>query len=271
MNLFQITPSRFKFKRAFAFLLLIVIGSGLANAQTKKPPGKTRKKTVAGKSLSAKQKEAEAFVDQLQKRFYETLDFKTIWDEFYVKDRKLRELELDTIIGRYLVDIWSDKPRSYRENVSYEAMERAYIAFGNYWQTLSAFAFTNSNDKFKEVFSGEVGEIYGSVFQRSEPYKTDKELDESFTAKMNRISEIFRQHIKREKFNSDEYKEGVAGWIDKEPTQPPVIQYLQKFFAKAGLSKNTKLYAVDREVFHYYVLEEKGSFKMLTSELRRKF
>lgn len=262
--------SRFNFIRAFAFLLLIVIGGGLANAQVKKPLRKAKKKTAA-KSLSPKQMEAEAFVDRLQKRFYETLDFKTIWDEFYVTDRKLRELELETIIGRYLVDIWANEPKSYRNEVSYEAMERAYIAFSNYWQTLSAFSFTNDNDSVKKIFESEVGEIYASIFERTEPFKSDKELDEIFTAKMNEMSSVFRRNIKREKFNSGEYKDGIKNWVDKEPTQPPVIQYLKEFFAKAGLRKDIKLYAVDREVFHYYVLEEKGSFKMLTSELRRKF
>lgn len=209
-------------------------------------------------ATSDKQQAAEAAIDRLQQRFYETLDFATIWKEMYVSDPRLRKLEVEAIIFGYIAEA--------REAVSHKVKERAYVAMWNFWHTFSAARFTSTEENLKKLFD-EMKEPYESMTGRGRPFASEKELEQDFTGGMNRLSEINRKYIVREQFNTAEYKNRLARFRETEPAEP---RRIKEIFIPAGLKKDTEIYVVDREIFHYYLIEEEGAFKVLTILNRRR-
>ena len=211
----------------------------------------------------SKQKKAEEAVDKLMQRFYETLDFETIWKEGYVTDEKLRHLEVEAIIFKYLYHKSMDK-------VSHEAKERAYVAMGNFWQNMSALSFTADKETIDKVLDDKVGTLYESMTRRGKPFSTSKELDEDMTAKMNRISEIIRPNINPKNYNTEFYKDRLKQFEAAGPLEPKQIERIREVFIPACLKKDAEIYVVEREIFYFYLIEENGTFKVLTILHRRR-
>jgi len=235
---------------SLAFLIATsIMVTNCAAIRSEEPP--TRK----GKS--DKQKLAEEAVDRLQRKFYETLDFEKIWQEAYVVDPKLRSLEVEAIIFKFTAEA--------REPVSHEAKERAYVAMGNFWHAFSAARFT-SNDGLEKL-QAELKGPYEAFSGRRQPFATERELDQDLTGAMNRMSAILRKYVVQGGFGSSEYKAKVAQFVETEPADPNRIK---EIFMPAGLSKEAEIYVVDREFFHYYLIQEQDAFKVLTILNRRR-
>lgn len=113
----------------------------------------------------------------------------------------------------------------------------------------------------------ELKEPYEAFSGRRQPFANGRELDQDLTGAMNRMSSILRKHIVRDEFGSPEYKARIARFKETEAADPDRIK---KVFMPAGLSKDAKIYVVDRELFHYYLIEEQDTFKVLTILNRRR-
>ena len=238
--------------------LLFSIGSFIAMSivETNCATLKSQTPLTQNAGQSKKQKLAEEAVDRLQGRFYETLDFETIWKEGYVADAKLRSLEVEAIIFNFT--------REATEPISHAAKERAYIATGNFQHAFSAVLFT-PNDQVEKLLA-ELKGPYEGFTQRRRPFANERELDQDLTGAMNRMSAILHKYTVQAGFGSPEYKARVARFEQTEPANPKRIK---EVFIPAGLSKEAEIYVVDREMFHYYLIEEQGAFKVLTILNRR--
>jgi len=209
----------------------------------------------AAGSSGEKQNLAELTADQIVKRFYETLQFKTIWDEFYVKDEKLRNLEVEAITFN-LVRYRAEQLPNMR--ITMAARERAYIAQYNFLMTLSGAAFTSGDVPMGD---DEYGKRYESITRRPKPYANSEELDREFTSVMNQLSDANRKGIVTENVGSTAYNLRIHKF---EETNPADVKRIRDVFAEAGLKESSSIYVVQREMFHIYMIEENGEFRVLS-------
>jgi hypothetical protein len=232
-------PIQFQF--AVAAILIICSVAATASGQ-------------AAASSDENQSLAELTADQIIKRFYETLQFKTIWDEFYVKDQKLRNLEVEAItfnLVRYRAERLPDT------RITMAARVRAYIAQYNFLLTLSSAAFTSSDAPLDDEYE----KLYESISQRPKPYANTEELDREFTSVMNQLSDANRKLIVTGNVGSTVYNLRVHKFHE---TNPADVKRIREVFAEAGLKETSPIYVVQREMFHIYMIEENGEFRVLS-------
>jgi hypothetical protein len=212
------------------------------------------------------QREAEAVADQIMKRFYETLQFETVYREFYVSG-ELRNAEVDIIINntiQYGFGPLSSRPRK-KILIDFAARERAYVALSNFRWLSSAVRATYEGDETKlRRDANEAFRLYREPLdnKRTWPILTSEQLDLKFTSRLNKLAAFFRQRVIPENFNSDIYK---TKFLKVEETQSPESPAeLKKLFEFAGMSESTQIYVVRRERFYIYFIEQNGELKMLS-------
>lgn len=201
----------------------------------------------------------EAAADLAMKRFYETLDFANVWKELYVSNKAFRDLEVEAIMFNRLD--WKASGA-----VSLEAKERGYVALHNFGMTASAVGFTNNPEDLPRKLEG-MKEPYEAL-SRSKPAATDEELDRNFTSALNNVSDILRKQVVRERFDTPAYRDREAKFREDTPADP---ERIRQVFAPAGLRPETKIHVVSRGMFHFYIIEEQGAFRILTITHRRRF
>jgi hypothetical protein len=203
-----------------------------------------------------KQRQAEEIGDRLIKRFHETLDFAPIFKEFYVTDPGMRRLEVELVFGRRL-------NHQFRDKIDQAAVERAYVSMWTFWHLMSANMFTRGEDL---RLLSEMKEAYEAVTSTDiRKFTSGKELNEQLNEKWDRVNNILRKNLTPEDFRSESYRRNIASL--KEPQETADIsQMKQDFYMPEGI----KVYVVKREIFNYFLLEEKDGLKVFTISLRTK-
>ena len=225
-------------------LLLLLVGVDASCAPSRQ----------AAQQASDKQTLAELAADRMMKRFYETLQFKTIWDEFFVTDTALRDLEVESITFSLIKYRADALPES---RISMEARERAYMALENFWATTSAALFSSG----EVPRDAEYGRKYESLTRRPKPYANNAELDKEFTAVMNELNDANRKLVVPGNIGSPSYNARLKRF---QETSAPDMERIRIVFAAAGLRRDTPIYLVRREMFHLFMIEEKGDFRILS-------
>jgi hypothetical protein len=236
------------------FVTLSAAPPGCAAGQPASRPPAREVGRGASVTVSERQTAAEAAVDRAKQRFYETLDFETVWKESYVSDEKLRRLEVEAIIFQYLDD-------EAGGSIGRAAKERAYLALWNYWHMIAGARFTNH--PAIGSFAAEMKEPYESFTQRGKPAADERELQEHVTGKLDVLAKLLKKYVRPGEYNSQTYKAEVEKWVGRG-TDPAEPERIREVFVPAGLPKDAPIYVVGREFFHYYLIEEKGEFKILT-------
>lgn len=211
-----------------------------------------------------KQKQAEETVDKLMQRFYETLYFETIRKEGFVSNEKLRRREVET---NNFIGLSMELYRA-EDTADYESREHAYIADGNYFFTMSAHEFTADKENIKRATKEAEKEFEDPTGEAQAIPKTTNSLNKRNEI-MNRMSAVFRKNIFPKNCNTEEYKNKIKEWENAQPLLPKNTENVRKNFIPAGLDKDAEIYAVEREIFCFYLIEENGSMKILSILLRR--
>jgi hypothetical protein len=205
-------------------------------------------------SQQDKQRQAEEIGDRLIQRFYETLDFAPIFKEFFITDPGMRRLEVELVFGQRL---------QFRDKIDQTAVERVYVSGWTFWHLMSANMFTQGKDlrlppELEEAYEA----LTGTDFRK---FTSGKELDEQFNKKYDRLNNILRKNFTPEDFRSESYRTNVASI--KEPEESADIPQMKRDFY---LGEDVKVYVVKRELFNYFLIEEKGALKVFTISLRIK-
>ena len=214
-----------------------------------------------------KQELAEAAADNAIRRFYDTLDFGDIYREFYVSNANIRKAEVEIVMGNL---IWQGdhfaKPEQLKSrNIDFAAMERAYVAQGNFeWLAAAVFATCKDDDKKFGEESEAIWDKYMTPLndKTSWPILTSKELDERITASFKSISDFLKPHVVKTDFDTPEFRR--RGQTIVESRAPDPIDKLKELFASAGMKSSDNIYLVRRGRFYFYMLEENGQFRMLS-------
>lgn len=245
--------------RALLHLVLVLVLPTGAAAQRKAAPALSDKPPAAVEG--EKQRAAEEAADRVMRRFYETLDFGTIYRELFVAD-PARQFEVSLVVDNKI-------DRKGGKHISFAAKERAYVAMINFWWLTSALRFTDDDRAGQSAALDELKEPYEGLTRRNpEGYvRTDADLDENFTAVFNRMSDVLRRHVSRARFGTAEYYDKAA---KLEETQANQTDELKELFAEA-LPKGANLYVARREMHYLYLIEQRGEFRLLTYTSRRRF
>jgi hypothetical protein len=234
-------------------LFLILLASSVAQA-----------KHHVTRSQSAKQLNVEQAADHVMLRFYETLDFKTIYDEMYVADPfKSTEVRW-TIRGIVWQSTAASRPPTVRKRllIDFPAMERAYIARQNFLFLRSAVKFTHdktAEDEFKAQFE----ELYQRLIkERSTPILTSNDLDKAFTARLNQLNDLLRKYVVKTDFNSSRYKAAAASIEESRAEESSRLKDLFQ------LKRQQPIFIVRRENHYLYFIENGGQLRMLSSTPR---
>lgn len=214
-------------------------------------------RAVAQKAVGQdKQRDVEEIGDRIIQRFHETLDFNTIFKEFFVSDRRMRLLEVEMVFGHKL------NPK-FRNKIDSAAVERAYVAQMTFLHLMSAYMFTQGRELQPPR---EMGEAYEAITGTDiSEFTSGKELDQRFNEKYYRLNGILRKTLSPEAFRSESYRRNVENFREPEETAD-IAQMLEDF----GMSKDIKVYVVKREFLNYFLIDEEGALKVFTVSLRTK-
>lgn len=203
-----------------------------------------------------KQRQAEEIGDRLIQRFHETLDFAPIFKEFFVTDPGMRWLEVELVFGRKL-------NHQFRDKIDQAAVERAYVSGWTFWHLMSGFVFIQGEDLRPPQGMDEAFD----ALTKTNTYKftSGKELDEQFNEKYDRVNNILRKNLTPEAFRSESYRRNIASI--KEPQDTADISQMKQDF---HMGEDVKVYVVKREIFNYFLIEEKGALRVFTISLRTK-
>jgi hypothetical protein len=223
----------------------------LATTATSQPRTKAQR-------VSAEQRLVEEAADRVMRRFYETLDFGTVYRELFVSN-PLKEKEVRITVGYVLqAGMPLGKFNDAARTLDFAPLERAYLASKQFNFLVSAENFTYDGDeeKFRKELEAKMKPYYMTMMEGvKSPIKTSDELYDRFTANFEELNSLLRQYVVPRNYNSDFYRSRVAKF---EETKPPVSRIKDIF----GLRE--KLYVAQRERLHLYFVRENGAFKMLT-------
>ena len=220
-----------------------------------------------------KQKLAEEAADRIIKRFQETLDFGEVFREEYVKNQRVRQAEVNIIVGNMVRqgDDFSPSTNSKRA-IDDAAMERAYIAIANFhWISVAAFrTYDGDKGSFDQETDAAFTKFYQPMNDKSNwPILTAKELDDRITARMNSLAQVFKRYVVKTNFGSQRFKSSEAAL--EESKKPDPLDKLKELFVPYGLSPGDTIYLTRRGNFYIYLVEEDGVFRMLSYGDRIRF
>ena len=208
--------------------------------------------------VSGEQPLVEEAADRVMRRFYETLDFATVYRELFVSN-PLKEREVRITVGYvFQFGMPAGKYNDAASSMDFAPLERAYLASKQFNFLVSAQNFTYDGDekKFRTELEAKMKQFYLPLMTESNwPIKTSDELNSHFTANYEALNSFLRQYVVAKNYQSDFYRSRVAAFRE---SKPPVSRIKDIF----GLRQ--KLYVAQRERLHLYFVKENGVFKMLT-------
>lgn len=217
---------------------------------------------------------AEKVADQIVKTFYERLDFGDVYREWYIKNEKFRFAEVNIVIGNFIQS--GDGVAGLRNpparTIEQAAMERAYIANGNYHWNIDAAALTRDETKdaaFEQAIKEAWPKYYEPLNQKANwPILTSKELDDRVTSRFVGLAEVFRRHVVQDRFGSALFLKRQAAVQESSPPDP--LNGLIDLFSDAGVTRADHIYLARRGSIYIYLIEENGELRMFsfTSRIR---
>ena len=218
-------------------------------------PSQTRTKA---RRASVEQASVEEAADRVMRRFYETLDFGTVYRELFVSN-PLKEKEVRITVGYvFQFGMPLGKFNDTALRMDFPPVERAYLASKQFNFLVSANNFTYDGDegKFRGELEAKMEQFYMPMMADANwPIQTSDALNSRFTANYEELNSFLRHYVVSKNYNTDFYRSRLAAFKE---TKPPVSRIKDIF----GLRQ--KIYVAQRERLHLYFIREDGVFKMLT-------
>lgn len=214
--------------------------------------------------ISEKQKGAEAAVDRALTRFYEGLDFGVVYREMYTADAELRRVEVGLITDN-IMGGWD----AHRK-IDFSTREKAYIAYSNFEWLITAMSLTRPDGPDPKDLDA-AGEKYLALLTKAhkERILTEERLETEYISVMNQMADQLRKYVLRENFNSAGYRTKISQIQESQADQRQELRKL--FWGVGSLKPETEIYVVRHGRYYFYLIEEHGSFKLLTYSDRIRF
>jgi len=196
-------------------------------------------------------KSADRFVE----RFRQTLDFGTVWPEFHMSDISC------TVKTTGYFSLNDDK----RLKIDNELLERFYVAVMNYFYlkgvhdlTVSRLDSDLSEDAImpKEIRLTERRSVY--VKTNGKEPETARDV-ERMIVELRRLARLYRKYMPRNAIRSAAWRASNNYLMNRGNTTHLGLSSGHPDFC---IPETTKVYIVDRGLFYFYMIEEKGKMKI---------
>jgi hypothetical protein len=209
-----------------------------------------------------KLRQAERTAGRFVERFGQTLDFGTVWKEFQVSDASC---------NYRLNGPWSTEDYE-RLKLSDAVVEKLYIAYMNCLYL--SFAYRLSLIRIKEGYGYDlaVAKLLPKEIRAAERKLVDIEVGnegrprpqnvkevEGVIAELNHLARIWRRHIPRNVMRSAVWRANVNYLLNKEGIGHLGVGSGHSNFC---IPDDVKYYLVDKGLFYFYLVEEKGRMKV---------
>lgn len=200
----------------------------------------------------------EEAADRFIRRFRETLDFGTVFDEMFVSDaiQRLRKTGFfrGVNVSQQLVEQLDDA-----------TLERVYKAVMNFYYLNGVYDLSVGKESAPpEVTAALRSSKYLSTLADEEggepPTITTRQELEQYVADLNNVAALYKQRLPSDVFTSPAYKASLKA-INKDKRSPVRIRNGYEDF---GIKEGTKVYAVEQDIFIFFFVEESGELKVLT-------
>lgn len=215
---------------------------------------------AVGQKLSPSDREklqqAGKVADLFVERFRQTLDFGTVWSEFHM----------------------SDPSCTYKANVSFSEMDykelrfdnamiaELYIAFMNYYYLGMAYGLSLAridSDVSEESLTPrdiKIATKRSRYLQNNDDIKPQNaaELAE-LIADFNRIARLYRKHMPRNAMKTAAWRANYKYLTSRGDIDHTGVMNGHPTFC---VPESSKVYIVDRGIFYFYIVKEKGKMKV---------
>lgn len=197
------------------------------------------------KRLELAEKSADRFVE----RFRQTLDFGTVWSEFHMSDISCTVRTIGFVSLKF-------------EN---ELLERLYVAVMNYFYLKGVHDLTVSRGDSnlagdaiepKEIWLTERRSVY--VKTNGKEPETARDV-EQMIVELRRLARLYRKYMPRNAMRSAAWRVRNNDRMNRSSTTHPGVSAGDPNFC---ILETTKVYIVDRGLFYFYIIEEKGKMKI---------
>jgi len=206
--------------------------------------------------------------DRFVRRFGETLDFRVVYREMFVRDAKLRHRDIELLTDGLLA-----KP--FRGRLDHRTSAETYLAFMSTFYVGWLFEL-NVRDVYhkepaeylpRDVLREAKKTPFGRCILHLDPncetmdeegFKTRRELNE-FLRLSRRVSNLLRRHMPKRPFESHSYKTNVREIVWNNQT-PEVFDGDGAF----EIANGTPVYQIARGMFLFRIVNEKGKLRVLS-------
>jgi hypothetical protein len=240
--------------------LAVVAFASMINAQscTRAQQAQSERKEKSSAITSQEARRIGEAADRFIKRFRETLDFGKVFDEMFVSDAVQRLRSAGFFRGINISD-------QLVQNLDEAALKRIYAAFMSFYYLKAVYDLGVGKDE--DVPPEVAAALRASKFHNllsnegsgDSPTITTRQELEEYVADLNNIAALYRRHLTSDVFDSPAYKAGLKA-INKQRTTLQTRDGDESL----GVGKGTKVYAVEKDIFTFFFIEENGQMKVLT-------
>ena len=234
-------------KRLFAFLVIFALSFSAPDL------GQTPELSPGDRE---KLREAENTADRFVERFRQTLDFKTVWNEFHLSDPSCT----------YKTNGFFSENDYKRLKFDPALIERLYLSWMNHYFLSNAYYLTLVRMESKNLeidLERKTPEELQAGLERSKTVVERKPQNASevveLIAELNRLDEVYRRHMPRDAMRSAVWRANVKYFISRTGVTHLAVGTGHPDFC---IPSTTKYYVVDRGLFYFYLVEEDGVMRV---------
>ncbi len=220
---------------------------------------------LKGQQMSAMELErSNKSADQFIEEFRKTLDFGSPYEKFFVKN------SIQILKKHGFFNIVSQDKKFIRK-LDDATLKRVYITEMNYYYLVLVHDLARYKELGRDSSNDDELSDKPHVlalqeaerrYRRSNDdlnIRTRNEL-EKYLKELNNVIDLYRENLSQDVFDSVQYKQGVKQINDFQKMVTSVSLLPSGF----GFKKNTKVYSLQKDIFNFHFIQEKGQLKVLT-------
>lgn len=218
---------------------------------------------MSSQELQRANKAADRFIQ----RFQETLDFSVAYDEMFAADavgvlRKLeffKSLNLSPQLIKQLDD--STLKRTYKAEMNLYYLRFAYdLSQTSLDKSTPTLVTTEPLEIASMIKASKYRPLLSNGWSGKLPTLNTVAALKEYLAELNKVIELYRKYVSRDSFTSRKYQVG----LERLKAHRRLVPGVKKGWPEIGISKNVSIYVVEKDLFVFPFIEEKGRLKILT-------
>lgn len=201
-----------------------------------------------------KQRQAEKIADRFLDRFQQTLDFGSVWKEFRLSDPSCTQRANGVLSENDYAKL----------RLNGDIIEKLYIATMNLYflqnvYELSRIRIDSKSDDAPAPPEIEVIEKGSKFFQNDDRTPQSHEEVRELIGTLDQLARLYRKYIPKEAMKSATWRANEKHLRSMNGMDDPRVLDGDETLC---IAKGNKVYIVDRGIFYFYVVDERGKMKV---------